>query len=58
VEIKTIKKTKIETNLEIETLRKCPKIEDVSITNRIQEIERISGVEDTIEESRTTVKEN
>ena len=31
----------------------------VSITNRIQEIEeRISGVEDTIEEIDTTAKEN
>ena len=32
---------------------------DVSITNRIQEIEkRTSGIEDTIEDIDTTVKEN
>ena len=43
----------------MENLGKRSGITDVSITNRIQEIEeRISGVEDTVEEIDTTVKEN
>ena len=59
VEVETIKKTQMEANLEMENLGKRSGITDVSITNRIQEIEeRISGVEDTIEEIDTTVKEN
>ena len=59
VEVKTIKKTQMEVNLEIENLGKRSGITDVSITNRIQEIEEIiSGVEDTVEEIDTTVKEN
>jgi hypothetical protein len=59
VEVETIKKTQMEANLEIKNLRKRPGIIDVSITNRIQEIEeRISGVEDTVEEIDITVKEN
>ena len=59
VEVETIKKTQMEANLEMENLGKRSGITDVSITNRIQEIEeRISGVEDTVEEIDTTVKEN
>ena len=59
VEVETIKKTQMEANLEMENLGKRSGITNVSITNRIQEIdERISGVEDTIEEIDTTVKEN
>jgi hypothetical protein len=47
-----------EENLEIEDLGKRSGFTDVSITNRIQEIEeRNSGVEDTVEEIDTTVKE-
>ena len=43
----------------METLRKKSWITDVGITNGIQEIEeRISGVEDTVEEIDTIVKEN
>ena len=44
----------------MENLGKRSGITNVSITNRIQEKEeeRISGVEDTIEEIDTTVKEN
>jgi hypothetical protein len=58
VEVETIKKAQMEANLETETLGKRSGITDVSITNRIQEIEeKISGVEDTIEENGTTVKE-
>ena len=57
VEVETIKKTQMEANLEMENLGKRSGITDVSITNRIQEIEeRISGVEDTVEEMDTTVK--
>ena len=59
VEVETIKKTQMETNLEMENLRKRSGITDLSITNRIQEIdERIPGVEDMVEEINTTVKEN
>ena len=43
----------------MKNLGKGSGITDVSITNRIQEIEEgISGVEDTIEEIDTTFKEN
>jgi hypothetical protein len=49
----------METNLEMEKLGKRSEITDVSITNRLQEIEeRIYGVDDIIEEMDTTVKEN
>jgi hypothetical protein len=49
----------MEANLKMENLGKRSGITDVSITNRIQEIcERISGVEDTIKEIATIVKEN
>jgi chromosome segregation ATPase len=59
VEVETIKKTQMEANLEMENLGKRSEITDVSITNRIKEIEdRISGLEDTIKEIDTTVKEN
>ena len=59
VEVETIKKMQMEANLEIENLGKRSGITDVSITNRIQEIEeRISGVEDTVEEVDTIIKEN
>ena len=58
VEVETIKKTQVEANLEMENLGKKSRITDVSITNRIQEIEdRISGAEDSIENITTTVKE-
>ena len=59
VEVETIKKTQMEANLEMENLGKRSGITDVSITNRIQEIEeRISGGEDMVEDIDTTVKEN
>jgi hypothetical protein len=58
MEIKRIKKSQMETTLELENLRKRSGVIDVSIINRIQEIEeRISGAEVTIENSDTTVKE-
>ena len=45
--------------MEIENVGNRSGLIDVSITNRIQEIEeRISGVEDTIEGTDTTVKQN
>ena len=53
-----MKKTQNETTLEIETQRKKSGSIDASMSNRIQEIERISGVEDTGEEIDTIVKEN
>jgi uncharacterized coiled-coil protein SlyX len=59
VEVETIKKTQMESNLEMENLGKRSGITDVSIANRIQEMEkRISGVEDTVEEIDPSVKEN
>jgi predicted phage tail protein len=58
-EIDTVKKTQSEATLEIETLGKKSGNIDVSISNRIQEMEeRISGVEDSIENISRTIKEN
>jgi hypothetical protein len=55
----TIKKTQGEATLEIETLGKKSGNIDASISNRIQEMEeRISGVEDSIDNIGTTIKEN
>ena len=59
MEVETIKKTQRETTLEIETLGKKSGTIDVSISNRIKEMEeRISGAEDSIENIGTTIKEN
>ena len=45
--------------LELKTLKKKSGIIDVSISNRIQEMEeRLSGAEDSIENMDTTIKEN
>jgi uncharacterized protein Yka (UPF0111/DUF47 family) len=58
-EVDTIKKTQSEAMLEIETLGMKSGTIDVSISNRIQEIEeRFSGAEDSIENIGTTIKEN
>jgi chromosome segregation ATPase len=58
-EVETIKKTQNETMLEIEALGKKSGTIDVSISNRIQEMEeRFSGEEDSIENTGTTIKEN
>jgi chromosome segregation ATPase len=58
-EIETIKKSQKETTLEIENLGKRSGVIDVSITNRIQEMdENISDAEDTIENIDTTIIEN
>jgi hypothetical protein len=55
----TNKQTKTEITLEIETQGKKSGIIDVSISNRIQEMEeRISGAEYIIENVDTIVKEN
>ena len=57
-EVDTIKKTQSEAKLEIETLGKKSGTIDVSISNRIQEMEeRISGAEDSIENIGATIKE-
>ena len=59
VKVETTKKTQMEGNLEMENLEKRPGIKDVRITKIIQMIEEsTSGVEDTIEEINTAVKEN
>jgi hypothetical protein len=58
-EVDTIKKTRSEAMLEIETLEKKSGTIDSSISNRIQEMEeRISGAEDFIENIGTTIKDN
>jgi hypothetical protein len=55
MEVETIKKTQRETTLEIETLGKKSGTIDVSISNRIQEMEeRISSEDDSIENMDTT----
>jgi hypothetical protein len=57
MEIETLKKKQRERTLEMESLQMRSGVTDASITNRIQEIEeRISGIEDTIEDIDTTVK--
>jgi hypothetical protein len=59
MEVETIKKSQKETTLETENLGKRSGVIHTRINNKIQEIEeRISGVEDTIENSDTIVKEN
>jgi hypothetical protein len=59
MEIETIKKSQKETTLEIEILGKKSGTIDVSISNRMQEMEeRISDAEDSIENMDTTIKEN
>jgi hypothetical protein len=59
MEVKIIKKSQRETTLEIEILGEKSGNIDVSISNRIQEMEeRISGAEDSIENMDTTIKEN
>ena len=57
MEIGTIKKSQMQTTLEMENLGKRSGVIDASITNRIQEIkERIADAEDTIENIDTTKK--
>jgi Zn-dependent M16 (insulinase) family peptidase len=56
MEIETIKKPQREATLEMENLGKRSGVSDASINNRIKE--RISGVEDTIEDVNAIVKEN
>ena len=56
IEVETIKKTQRETTLEIETLGKKSGTIDVSISNKIQEMEeRISGAEDSIKNTETII---
>jgi exonuclease VII small subunit len=59
MEIEAIKRSQRETTLELENLGKGSEVIDASINNKIQEIEKsITGIEDTIENIDTTVKEN
>ena len=59
MKIQTIKKSPRETALELENLGKRSEVIDANTTNRTQEIEeRISGAEDTIENTDMTVREN
>jgi hypothetical protein len=57
MEVETMEKSQRETTLEIEILGKKSGTIDVSISQRIQEMEeRISGAEDSIENMDTTKK--
>ena len=59
VEVETIKKSQSETSLEVENIGKNSGVVDVSINNRIQEIEeRTSGAQDSIENIDSKVKED
>jgi chromosome segregation ATPase len=59
MEVETTNQTQRETTLEIKTLGKKSRTLDVSISNRIQEMEkRLSGAQDSIENMDTTIKEN
>jgi hypothetical protein len=56
VEVETMKKAQRETTMDIETLGKKSGNIDMSISNRIQEMEeKISGSEDSIENMDTTI---
>jgi hypothetical protein len=57
MEVETMKKTQRETTLEIETLGKKSGTIDVSISNRIQDMEERSA-EDSMGNMNTTIKEN
>ena len=59
MKVETMKKSQRKTTLEIETLGNKSGTIDVSISNRIQEMEeRISGGEDPIGNMDITIKEN
>ena len=58
MEVESVKKTQVEATMEMENLWKGSGTTDASINNKIQEIEeRISGVEDTLEDIKTSIKE-
>ena len=57
MEEETIRKTQMKANMEMENLGKSSEITDISMTNIIQEIERILGIDDTVDEIDRTVKE-
>ena len=59
MEVETIKKSQRETTLEIKIIGKKSGAIDVSISNRLQEMEeRISDAEDPIENMDTTINKN
>jgi hypothetical protein len=59
MEVETIKISQIVVTLKMENLGKRSRATDASITIKIQEREeRISGIEDTLEDFDTVVKEN
>ena len=59
MEMEAIKKTQTEGILEIENVGQRTGTTDTRITNGVQEMEeRISDIEDMIEETDTSVKEN
>jgi hypothetical protein len=59
MELYTIKKSQRETNLELENLRNRLEVRDSSLSNRMHKFEdRISGIEDNIEDIDTTLKVN
>ena len=59
VEIEPIKKAHAEGNMEMNNLETQAEAPEASLTNRIQEMEeKISGMEDAVEEMDALVKEN
>ena len=59
MEIETIRKLNRKTTMDMENLGKTSGAPHASITSRIQETEeRISGIENTLEDIDTTVKES
>jgi hypothetical protein len=58
MEVETIKKTQRETSLEIEILGKKSGTIDVSISNRIQEMEERISVQKISKHMGTAIKEN
>jgi hypothetical protein len=58
MEVETMKKTQRETTLEIETLGKKSGTIDVSISNRIQEMEERISVQKISKHMGTAIKEN
>ena len=58
LEIESIKKSQSETSLKRKNLGKNSGVIDASIHNRIQEIEELMDVEDSIENIDSAVKEN
>lgn len=59
IEVKSLKKTQIEIKLKMKSPGCQTKISEVNLTNRLKDVEeRISGLEEKVEEINSSVKEN